>query len=97
MTDKVKTTEVKPEVVAIKKRRTLDSILGINGLLVVAIIGSTIFKGGLIEPIALVCGLSAVYYLIKKRKELVTKQKYIGWGLVVLWVILVGLTGQPQE
>lgn len=89
----MKTKTNKIETVVTKKRRTLDSILGINGLLTIAIIGS-LFKDGIILPIASVCGLSSIYYLIKKRKELDKKQKYIGWGLVILWLVIIGVTNQ---
>jgi hypothetical protein len=80
-----------------KRRKTVDEYLGINGLLIVAIIGSTIFKGGLISSIGVVAGLSAIYYLIKKRKELDKKQKNVGWGLVVLWLILFGILNQQPS
>lgn len=76
-----------------KKRKTLDEYLGINGLLVVAIIGA-IFRGGILSAMGTVCGLSAVYYLFKKRKVIEKNQKYIGWGLMTLWLIIFGLLNQ---
>ncbi len=92
----------KPETVTVKKRKTVDEILGmhrwnINVLLIIAIIGSTLFKGGLLLAVASFCGLDAIYYLFKRRKELTKKQKYIGWGLVVLWLIVVGVVNQPTQ
>lgn len=64
----------------VKKRKTLDQYLGINGLCAIALIG-TIFGGaleGILKPIGMVAGISAVYYLIKKRKELKASQKWTG-------------------
>jgi hypothetical protein len=86
----------------VKKRKTVDEFLGmhrwnINVLLIIAIIGSTLFRGGLLLAIASFCGLDAIYYLIKRRKELTKKQKYIGWGLVILWLIDVGVVNQPIQ
>jgi len=94
MTKQAETTEVKPEVAVVKKRKTIDDILGINGLLIIAIVGNSIFKGGLFSPIASVCGLSAIYYLIKRRKTLDKKQKQIGWGLVILWLVIFSIFDQ---
>jgi len=74
----------------IKKRRTLDQYIGINGLCVIAI-GSIIFGWtleGILKPIGAAAGISAVYYLIKKRKELASGQKWTGWILVVIWLML---------
>ena len=75
----------------------------INGLVSVAIVGQLLFTGGVggnigavVLPITTTCGLVSIYYLIKKRKELTKTQKYIGWGLVILWVIILGITGQTQ-
>ena len=75
----------------------------INGLVGVAIVGQLLFTGGaggnigaVILPITTTCGLASIYYLIKKRKELTKNQKYIGWGLLILWVIILGITGQTQ-
>ncbi|EKE25348.1 MAG: hypothetical protein ACD_5C00202G0003 [uncultured bacterium] len=73
----------------VKKRKTLDQYLGINGLCVIALVG-TIF-GGFLRAIGVVAGLSAIYYLIKKRKELKAGQKWIGWILAVAWLMLFGI------
>jgi len=75
----------------VKKRKTLDEYLGINGLLIFAIICAVFLKGGILEPIGVVAGLSALYYLIKKRKILTKKQKYVGWALFILWLLTFGL------
>ncbi len=75
-----------------KKRKTVDEYLGITGLVLIAVIGSLF--GGIIRPIAYVCGLSAIYYLVKRRKDesLQKNTKLFGWVLVVLWLIIVGVT-----
>lgn len=74
-----------------KKRKTLDEYLGIIGLGVIAVFGSLF--GGLIKPLAFACGLSAAYYLIKRRKDptLTKKTKIIGWILISVWLIEVAL------
>ena len=72
-----------------KKRKTLDEYLGINGLLIVAILAS--FIGDFIGAIGCVAGLSAIYYLIKRRKELEKKKKVVGWVLVVVWLFAFGI------
>lgn len=75
----------------------------INGLVGVAIVGQLLFTGGawgaigaVILPITTTCGLASIYFLIRKRKELTKNQKYTGWGLLILWVIILGITGQTQ-
>lgn len=73
----------------VKKRKTLDQYLGINGLCAIALIG-TIF-GGFLRAIGVAAGLSAIYYLIKKRKELKVGQKWTGWILVAIWFVLFGV------
>lgn len=88
------------EIIQKKKRKTIDEYLhmdkwNINVLLIIAILGRLLFKGGIIVVVASFCGLDAIYYLIKRRKELTKKQKYIGWGLVVLFLIVVGVVNQP--
>jgi hypothetical protein len=90
------------DMVPVKKRKTVDEILGmhkwnINVLLIIATVGSVLFKGGLVLAVASFCGLDAIYYLIKRRKELTKKQKYLGWGLVILWLIVVGVVNQPAQ
>ena len=75
-----------------RKRKTIDEYLGTTGLGLIAVFGSLF--GGIIRPIAYVCGLSAIYYLIKRRKDegLHKSTKIFGWVLVVLWLIIVGIT-----
>jgi FtsH-binding integral membrane protein len=75
----------------------------INVLVGVAIVGQLLFTGGawgtigaVVLPVSTTCGLASIYFLIKKRKELTKNQKYIGWGLLILWVIILGITGQTQ-
>lgn len=80
------TTEAKDTTVK-KKRKTLDEVLGINGLLIFAII-STFFIGSIIGSIGTIAGFSAVFYLIKRRKTLTQKNKRIGWILVIVWQII---------
>lgn len=70
----------------VKSRKTLDQYLGINGLCGVALIGTIL--GGILRPIGVVAGVSAIYYLIKKRKELSASQKWTGWILVAVWLVL---------
>jgi len=72
-----------------KSRKTLDQYLGINGLCAIALIG-TIF-GGFFRALGAAAGISAIYYLIKKRKELKAGQKWTGWILVVTWLALFGI------
>ncbi len=79
--------EIKGE--GIKSRKTLDQYLGINGLCGVALIGTIL--GGILRPIGAVAGVSAIYYLIKKRKELSASQKWTGWILVAMWLVLFGV------
>ncbi len=83
---------VKSEVA--RPRKTLDQYLGINGLCTVAIIG-TLIKGAL-APIGAIAGISAIYYLVKKRKELSRSQKFMGWFLVIVWLVLFELTSASR-
>lgn len=92
-------TKTESDTIQNKKRKTVDEYLhmdkwNINVLLIVAILGNLFFKGGIIVPIASFCGLDAIYYLVKRRKELTKKQKLIGWGLVVLWIFIAGVVRQ---
>lgn len=87
------------ETIQMKKRKTIDEYLhmdkwNINVLLIIAILGNLFFKGGIIIPIASFCGLDAIYYLVKRRKELTKKQKFIGWSLVFLWIFIAGVVRQ---
>lgn len=77
------------------KRKTLDDRLGIIGLSSIAVIGS-LFTGGILKPIAYVCGLSAIYYLIKRRKDptISKNTKIIGWVLIIIWLIEVAMFSQ---
>lgn len=70
-----------------KRRKTLDEHLGIFGLLTIAIIGS-IFVGGILSILSPACGISAVYYIFKKNKQLDGSQKIIAWVMVALWILL---------
>lgn len=92
-------TKNESEVTQKKKRKTVDEYLhmdkwNINVLLIIAILGNLFFKGGIVVPIASFCGLDAIYYLIKRRKELTKKQKVIGWTLVFLWIFVAGVVKQ---
>lgn len=79
-----------------KKRKTLDEYLGINGLLVIAIAGTIL--GSALRPIGSVAGVSAIYYLVAKRKTLSASQKWVGWILVIVWVIILGtISGSWQQ
>lgn len=83
----------------VKELANKNDVFGINGLVVVVIgiVGNLVIRGGLLtDLIGSVCALVAPYYLISRRKTLEKKQKYIGWGLVILWVIILGITGQTQ-
>lgn len=73
-----------------KKRKTIDEYLGITGLAIIAVVGSLF--GGLIRPMAYVAGLSAGYYLIKRRNDPTLKKntKIINWILLVIWLVEVG-------
>lgn len=79
-----------------KKRKTLDQVIGIKGLLVIALIGS-LFEGGTIggtiAPIAYVAGLSVIYYTFKNRNNPSTSRntKTIYWILIVVWLLEVGM------
>ena len=77
-----------------KKRKTLDQYVGINGLCIIGIIGG-IF-GGILKPIGAVAGISAIYYLIKKRKELSSSQRWTGWLLMLVWLAIYGITSNPK-
>lgn len=80
-------TEVK------KKRKTLDQYIGINGLGIIALV-SEIVGGDLgrtLKPIGTIAAISAVYYLIKKRKGITKNQKMIGWVLVAIWGVMFGI------
>jgi hypothetical protein len=68
------------------KRKTLDERLGILGIASVAVIGMFLF-----QPIANVCGLTAIFLLIKRRNDKTVSKsiKVIGWVLVAIWVLLV--------
>ena len=72
-----------------KTRKTLDQYLGINGLCAIALVG--VIFGGVLRAIGVAAGISATYYLIKKRKELKTGQKWTGWILVAIWFVLFGV------
>ena len=94
---------MKVKTKSVKKLVNKNIVYKINGLVSVAIVGQLLFTGGtfgtigaIVLPVTTTCGLASIYYLIKKRKELVKTQKYIGWGLVILWVIILGITGQTQ-
>jgi len=69
------------------KRKTLDERIGIIGMATIAVIGMFIFP-----PIANICGLSAIYYLLKGRKDnnIPKKVKVIGWILVSVWLVIIG-------
>ncbi|NCN51240.1 MAG: hypothetical protein COZ34_02410 [Candidatus Pacebacteria bacterium CG_4_10_14_3_um_filter_34_15] len=75
------------------KRKTLDERLGIVGIASVAVIGMFIF-----QPIANVCGLTAVYLLVKRRndKTVPKRTKVFGWVLVIVWLFLVLLIVNSQ-
>ncbi len=70
-----------------KKRRTIDDLLGINGLLVIALIGSPL--GGILSPIGYVCGITAISKMIQHRKDTGVKKKtrIIRWILLILLLI----------
>jgi uncharacterized membrane protein len=70
-----------------KKRRTIDDLLGINGLLAVALIGSPL--GSAFSPIGYVCGLVAISKMIQNRKDRSVKKKtrVIRWILLLLLLI----------
>ena len=78
-----------------KRRKTVDDYLGINGLMLLAIVGA-LSRGGLLGAFGVVAGISGIYYLIKRRKELNKRQKYIGWILAFLWLVIFAITNQPQ-
>jgi len=70
----------------LSKRKTLDERLGILGIASVAVIGMFIF-----QPVANVCGLTAIFLLIKRRNDttVLKRTKIIGWVLVAVWFLLV--------
>jgi len=72
-----------------KKRKTLDEILGINGLLILGIIGG-ISKNGIFGGIGAICGIGGIVYLIVRRKELTKNQKWVGWILAILFLLSFG-------
>lgn len=81
--------ENKDKVIEKKNRKTLDQYLGINGLGIIAVVGT--FIGGVLRPIGTGAAISAIYYLIKKRKTLISSQKWTGWILVVAWISLLSI------
>jgi purine-cytosine permease-like protein len=80
-----------------KKRKSLDELLGINGFLIWGIIGNYFIKTetnpiiSILSAIAPIAGISAIYYLIKKRKILDKQKKTISWILVILWIFSFGI------
>jgi len=80
-----------------KKRKSIDELLGIKGLLIWGIAGNFIIKivtgpiVSILSAIAPIAGISAVYYLIKKRNILDKNQKILDWILVTLWIVSFGI------
>jgi predicted membrane channel-forming protein YqfA (hemolysin III family) len=69
-------------------KKDLVDYVGINGLFIVSITTFALFSGSILAMLGTICGIAGVIYLIKRRKKLTNKDKYIGWGLFLLWLIV---------
>lgn len=68
------------------KRKTLDEWLGIKGLGLLAVLAMLILEG-----LADVAALTAIYQLIKRRNDptLLKNEKIVGWVLVSIWFVML--------
>jgi hypothetical protein len=69
-------------------KKDLVDYIGINGLFIVAIISYFFFGGSIVAMLGTICGIAGLIYLIKRRKILSNRDKYSGWGLFILWIIV---------
>lgn len=79
-----------------KKRKTLDEHIGVNEsntnwILLIAIFTS-IFAGGILSFISIICGLYGGYYTIKQvnNPKISNKTKVLRFTLLIIWFIIYG-------
>lgn len=66
--------------------------LRIYGQLAAAIVGVTVFSGGIVRSVAIITGWLVVWTLWSKRKELNKNQKLYGWIGFIVFIVLTGIT-----